>query len=48
MNNFTPTRVRAMWGDAAVDHWIGTRNQLLDAPSRAVFSSSFLQQCGLG
>jgi hypothetical protein len=48
MNNFTPARVRTMYGDAAVDQWIASRNQLLDAPSRAVFTSPFLQQCGLG
>jgi hypothetical protein len=47
-NNFTPERVRAMYGDAAVDQWITSRKNLMDAPSRAVFSSVFLTQCGLG
>jgi hypothetical protein len=47
MNNFTPGRVRNMYG-AAVDIWTTSRNTLLDPPSRAVFTSPFLQQCGLG
>ncbi|HKP85766.1 MAG TPA: FAD-binding protein [Blastocatellia bacterium] len=47
INNFTPERVRNMYG-AAVDDWIKSRNTLLDAESRAVFTSPFLQQCGLG
>lgn len=47
LNNFTPQRVRTMYGDAAVDHWRATRAQLMDAPSRAAFSSTFLQSCGL-
>jgi len=47
INNFTPERVRNMYGPA-VDDWIASRNNLLDAPARAVFTSPFLQQCGLG
>jgi hypothetical protein len=47
INNFTPERVRTMYG-AAVEDWIASRNKLLDAQTRAVFSSPFLQQCGLG
>jgi hypothetical protein len=47
-NNFTPQRVRTMYGDAAVDQWIASRQTLMDAPSRAAFSSAFLNQCGLG
>jgi hypothetical protein len=47
MNNFTPERVRAMYG-GAVDDWIASRNTLLTSPARAVFSSPFLRQCGLG
>lgn len=47
INNFTPERVRAMYG-AAVDEWIASRNKLLDPQTRAVFTSPFLQQCGLG
>ena len=47
INNFTPERVRRMYG-AAVDEWIASRNTLLDTQTRAVFTSPFLQQCGLG
>jgi hypothetical protein len=47
LNNFTPERVRNMYG-AAVDEWTTSRNTLLDAETRAVFTSPFLQQCGLG
>jgi hypothetical protein len=47
VNNFTPARVRAMYG-SAVDDWINSRNSVLDAPARAVFTSPFLQACGLG
>ncbi|HST22923.1 MAG TPA: FAD-linked oxidase, partial [Blastocatellia bacterium] len=47
LNNFTPERVRNMYG-ASVDTWIKSRNTLLDAQTRAVFTSPFLRQCGLG
>ena len=47
INNFTPERVRNMYG-ASVDDWIKSRNTLLDAQTRAVFTSPFLKQCGLG
>lgn len=46
MNNFTPARVRTMYGNA-VDEWIRARNQLLSPEMREVFSSPFLQKCGL-
>jgi hypothetical protein len=46
MNHFTPQRVRAMYG-AAVDSWIRSREALLDANSRAVFTSPFLESTGL-
>jgi len=46
MNNFTAQRVRNMFGEA-VDAWIQSRNTLMEAQSRAVFSSPFLRQCGL-
>jgi hypothetical protein len=47
INGFTPQRVRNMYG-AAVDDWISSRNELLDTQTRRVFTSPFLQQCGLG
>ncbi|MGA9772435.1 MAG: FAD-binding protein [Blastocatellia bacterium] len=47
INNFTPERVRNMYG-AAVDDWIKSRNMLLDTQTRAVFTNPFLKQCGLG
>jgi hypothetical protein len=45
--NLTPQRVRRMYGDAAVDSWLGARHRLLDAPTRAVFTNPFMEQCGL-
>jgi FAD binding domain len=47
INNFTPERVQHMYG-AAVADWIKSRNTLLDSQTRAVFTSPFLRQCGLG
>ncbi len=47
INNFTPARVRTMYG-AAVDDWVNSRNTVLDPPARAVFTSPFLESCGLG
>ena len=46
MHNFTPARVRTMYG-AAVDEWVASRNTLLEPQVRAVFTSPFLRQCGL-
>jgi hypothetical protein len=47
LNNFTPDRVSRMYG-AARQTWIDARNRLLTPEVRAVFTSSFLRQCGLG
>jgi hypothetical protein len=46
MHNFTPARVRTMYG-AAVDDWIASRNALLAPQVQAIFTSPFLRQCGL-
>ena len=46
VNNLTPARVRAMYG-VAVDQWIASRERLRDPRMREVFSSPFLEQCGL-
>jgi hypothetical protein len=40
-------RVRHMYGSGVVDQWIRCRHQLLDAPTRNVFNSPFLQKVGL-
>lgn len=45
--HLNPQRVRAMYGDAAVDKWIAGRNSLLDADCRKVFTNKFMEQCGL-
>ena len=47
INNLTSDRVRGMYGPA-VDDWIASRNALLEPEAREVFSSPFLEQCGLG
>ncbi len=39
-------RVRRMYGDD-VDRWIASRERLLDAPTRAVFTNRFMERCGL-
>ena len=36
-----------MYGEDAVGKWVNTRNQLLDAATKKVFTNSFMQQCGL-
>jgi hypothetical protein len=43
----TKDRVIRMYGEAAVQSWINCRESLLDAPTRAVFTNHFMQQCGL-
>ncbi len=45
--NLTGDRVRQMYGDSHVDAWLHARGQLLDAPTRAVFTNEFMEQCGL-
>ena len=42
----TEARVRTMYG-GGVDTWLRARQQLLDAPTRAVFTNAFMHQCGL-
>ncbi|HVZ39789.1 MAG TPA: FAD-binding protein [Candidatus Kapabacteria bacterium] len=46
MDNFTPARVRAMYG-AAADQWCAARKALLSERMCAVFSSTYLESCGL-
>ncbi len=46
-NNLTATKIRKMYGDAAVGSWIQSREDLLDAPTRAVFTNAFLESVGL-
>jgi hypothetical protein len=47
MNNFTPQRVRNMWG-TAVDGWIAARHSLLTTPkARYMFSNKLSGDCGL-
>lgn len=45
--NLNAQRVRNMYGNENVDKWIASRNQLLDAASRKVFTNKFSQTCGL-
>ena len=44
--DFSPARVRAMYGDA-VDGWLAQRRALLDAAGRRLFANDFLRRCGL-
>ncbi|MBD2704079.1 FAD-binding protein, partial [Spirosoma sp. BT702] len=43
----TADRVRKMYTDAKVDAWLTARQQLLDAPARAVFTNEFMENCAL-
>ncbi|GAB3701829.1 hypothetical protein GCM10027592_30510 [Spirosoma flavus] len=43
----TADRVRKMYTDAKVDAWLTARQELLDAPTRAVFANEFMETCGL-
>ena len=45
-NNFTPARVKKMYG-TAVDEWIESRKKILDENGRNVFNNDFLVSCGL-
>ncbi|UOG72860.1 FAD-binding protein [Hymenobacter tibetensis] len=45
--NLTPALVRRMYGNAAVNQWLGCRQRLLDAPTRRVFTNPFMERCGL-
>ncbi|GAA3510664.1 hypothetical protein GCM10022393_25280 [Aquimarina addita] len=45
--NLNFSRIQKMYGTAAVQHWIETRNALLDHDTRAVFTNKFIEQCGL-
>lgn len=45
--NLTRNRVRQMYTDEKVESWLRARHQLLDAPTRAVFTNDFMEQCGL-
>ena len=40
-------RVLRMYGETAVNKWKGSREALLDANTRKVFTNPFMQQCGL-
>ncbi len=45
--NLTGSRVRQMYTDEKVESWLRARHDLLDAPTRAVFTNDFMEQCGL-
>lgn len=45
--NLTPQRIRRMYGEGAVDKWIGCRHALLGEAERKVFNNDFLKRCGL-
>jgi hypothetical protein len=45
--DLTEPRLRAAYSPSVVDSWLLARQQLLDAPTRAVFTNEFMRQCGL-
>ncbi|WP_211237816.1 hypothetical protein [Aquimarina latercula] len=45
--NLNYNRIQKMYGAAIVQHWIDSRNELLDNNTREVFTNKFLEQCGL-
>ena len=47
-NAYDAARVRATYGDAAVDSWIAARQQLLPDPVvRDMFANALIRRCGL-
>lgn len=48
MNNFTPERVKQMYSPAVVAQWSACRDELMSPEARAVFSSDFMKNTGLG
>lgn len=47
MGNYSPERVVAMYGKQVIDDWNKARTSLLSPAMQRVFSSPFLEQCGL-
>lgn len=45
--NLNFDRIQKMYGTATVQHWIDTRNTLLDTDTRKVFTNKFIERCGL-
>ncbi len=45
--NLDAQRIRKMYGDASVNKWKDCREQLLDEPSRKVFTNAFMEKLGL-
>ena len=45
--NLNATRLKRMYGDAAVQSWINARNQLLTPPVLEIFNNKFIEDCGL-
>ncbi|GAA4454639.1 hypothetical protein GCM10023189_21370 [Nibrella saemangeumensis] len=46
--NLSESLVLQMYGQANVETWLRSRQKLLDAPARAVFTNAFMERCGLG
>lgn len=45
--NLSESLVEKMYGKANVETWLRSRQKLLDAPVRAVFTNAFMERCGL-
>ncbi|WP_298316982.1 hypothetical protein [uncultured Aquimarina sp.] len=45
--NLNFNRIQKMYGTATVQHWIDSRNELLNDDTREVFTNKFVEQCGL-
>ena len=46
MSEWTPALIQRMYGNT-IEQWKNCRNQLMDQPSRAVFTNDFMIRCGL-
>ncbi|MDN3647177.1 FAD-binding protein [Pontixanthobacter aestiaquae] len=47
-HGYTPERVRAAYGDNAVDKWLAARRELLpNSADRKMFDNDYLRECGL-
>ncbi|PKV51461.1 FAD binding domain-containing protein [Aquimarina sp. MAR_2010_214] len=45
--NLNFQRIQNMYGTATVQHWLDTRNDLLDSEAMNVFTNGFIERCGL-
>lgn len=45
--NLNKTRIKKMYGTAAINSWVEARNEILDRSALSIFTNKFLEKCGL-